>query len=78
MEQFELTDEQYDMIRSLLVTVPDDKLPQTPACAGSIDLMRYNYIDQKTNAIKERNQQKTIKNKYAYLVKMIKKDIAKG
>lgn len=78
LEQFELTDEQYDMIRSLLVTVPDDKLPQTPACAGSIDLMRYHYIDQKTNAIKERNQQKTIKNKYAYLVKMIKKDIAKG
>lgn len=76
LEQFDLTNEQYDMIRSLLVTVPDDKLPQTPACAGSIDLMRYHYIDQKSNTIKERNQQKTIKNKYAYLVKMIKKDIA--
>ena len=58
LEQFDLTNEQYDMIRSLLVTVPDDKLPQTPACAGSIDLIRYHYIDQKAKCNKRKESNK--------------------
>ena len=72
LEQFNLTQEQYDVIRSLLVTVPDSKLPESPACHGSMELRRYHYIDQK---VKEINSRDYIKKPYLYLVKIIKGDV---
>ena len=72
LEQFNLTQEQFDVIRSLLVTVPEHKLPESPACHGSMELRRYHYIDQK---VKEINSRDYIKKPYLYLVKIIKGDV---
>ena len=66
-----LTQEQYDVIGSLLVTIPDYKLPECPACPGALDLRRYHYLDQK---VKEINSRGNVKNPYSYLVKIMKND----
>lgn len=71
LESYHFTQDQYDMIRSLLITVPDRKLPESPACYGSIELRRYHYIDQK---VKDMQVRGNIKNPYAYLVKILKGD----
>lgn len=71
LEPYKLTQEQYDVIWSLLITIPDYKLPQSPACYGALELMRYHYIQQKVTEIKARGN---IKNPYNYLVKIMKGD----
>jgi len=71
LEPYKLTQEQYDVIWSLLITIPDERLPQSPACYGALELMRYHYIDQKVAEIKARGN---IKNPYNYLVKIMKGD----
>lgn len=75
LENFEFTQEQYDELFSVLVTIPESKLPQSSACYGSIELMRYHYIDQKAKGIIRRDKQKAIRSKFAYLLKLMKKDI---
>lgn len=70
----EFTKEQIDELQSIIVTIPDYKLPQSNADIGNIDLMRYHYIEQKIKEIIRRDTIKPIKNKYAYLLKMLKKD----
>lgn len=75
LENFEFTKEQYDELFSVLVTIPEVKLPQSSVCYGSVELMRYHYIDQKAKEIVRRDKQKAIKNKFAYLLKLMKKDI---
>lgn len=72
LEPYNLTPEQYDLIWSLLVTVPERKLPQSPACYGAIELMRYHYIDQKVKDISARGN---VKNPYNYLIKVIKSEV---
>lgn len=74
LAEFNLKPEQEEEIRSLLVTVPEDKLPQAAACYGNMDLMRYHYIDQKVKEITRRNAEKPIRSKFAYLKKMILQD----
>lgn len=71
LAEYKLTQEQYDVIWSLLITIPDYKLPQSPACYGALELMRYHYIQQKVAEIKARGN---IKNPYNYLVKIMKGD----
>lgn len=75
LENFKFTQEQYDELFSVLVTIPESKLPQSSACYGSIELMRYHYIDQKAKGIIRRDRQKAIRSKFAYLLKLMKKDI---
>lgn len=75
LEAFEFTQEQYDELFSVLITIPSDKLPQSQACHGSVDLMRYHYLDQKAKEILRRDKQKPIRSKFAYLLKLMKKDI---
>lgn len=70
LKEFNLTQEQYDVIWSLLVTIPDFKLPQSSACYGAIELMRYHYIDQKVRDMKTRK----VRSPYNYLVKIMKED----
>lgn len=72
---FEFSAEELEEIKSLLVTVPTNKLPQSPACRDNIDLMRYHYLEQKAKEIQTRNAKKRINSKFAYLVKMLKQDI---
>lgn len=75
LETFEFTQEQYDELFSVLITIPSDKLPQSQACQGSVELMRYHYLDQKAKEILRRDKQKSIRSKFAYLLKLMKKDI---
>lgn len=74
LEPLKLTKEQIEEINSILVTIPDSKLPQSSAAYGSKDLSRYHYIDQKIKEILRRDKQKPIKNKFSYFIKIIKKD----
>lgn len=74
LEDFNFTQEQYDELFSVLVTIPDFKLPQSSACYGSIDLMRYHYIDQKAKEIVRRDKEKPIRSKFSYLLKLMKQD----
>lgn len=75
LENFKFTKEQYDELFSVLITIPSDKLPQSQACYGSVELMRYHYLDQKAKEILRRDKQKPIRSKFAYLLKLMKKDI---
>lgn len=74
LEDFNFTQEQYDELFSVLITIPDFKLPQSSACYGSVELMRYHYIDQKAKEIKRRDTQKPIRSKFSYLLKLMKQD----
>lgn len=74
LEDFNFTQEQYDELFSVLITIPDSKLPQSSACYGSVELMRYHYIDQKAKEIKRRDTQKPIRSKFSYLLKLMKQD----
>lgn len=74
LEDFNFTQEQYDELFSVLVTIPDFKLPQSSACYGAIDLMRYHYIEQKAREIKRRDKEKPIRSKFSYLLKLMKQD----
>lgn len=74
VKDFNFSAEQLEEIRSILVTVPDQKLPEDPTCCDSVDLRRYHYMRIKAAEIKRRDSDKPIKNKFAYMTKMIKQD----
>ena len=76
LEIFNFSPEQYDELFALLITIPDSKLPEASACPGSIDLMRYHYLDQKAKEIIRRDKEKPIRSKFNYLIKIIKQDIS--
>jgi hypothetical protein len=76
-EDFNFTPEQYDELFSVLITIPDFKLPQSSACYGSVEHMRYHYLDQKAKEIKRRDKQKPIRSKFSYLLKLMKQDAQK-
>ena len=60
----------------VLVQVPENKLPHDPVTGGeSIDFRRYHYLSEKYKAMKRYNEQKPIKNKVNYFIKMIKQDV---
>lgn len=75
LKPLNLTIEELEEIDSVLMTVPINKMPNSPACEDSEDLMKYHYLDMKVKEINRRNASKRIDNKYAYLLKMIKQDI---
>lgn len=76
LENYNLSKEQINEIDSILVTIPESKLPQSGVCYGysTIEMKKYHYVKQKTTEIDRRNKKKEIKNKYAYFLKMIKQD----
>lgn len=76
LAEFGFSQEQLAELDSILVTIPDSKLPESSACYGSVELMRYHYIDQKVKEIKRRDLQKPIRSKFSYLLKLIKQDAA--
>lgn len=71
IDEFNFTKEQIAQLREVLFCIPKEKLPETPACYGAIELMRYHYM--KINAM-EINRRTNIKNKFAYLLKIMKQD----
>jgi hypothetical protein len=77
LQPLNCSQEQIAEIDSILVTIPVDKLPHSEASCDSVPIMQYHYLDQKVKEIMRRNAQKTIRNKHAYLIKLMKQD-AKG
>lgn len=71
IDEFCFTSEQITMLREILVCIPEDKLPQSTACYNAIDLRRYHYMRIKVSELKNRSN---VKNNFAYLLKMLKKD----
>lgn len=72
LEEFKFSQEQYDELFEVLVTVPEYKMPNM---MDNIEINRFHYIKQKVTTLKYRNSVNSIKNKYAYLLKMIRQDV---
>ena len=70
----EFTEVQLDEIQQILITVPDYKMSKNSAVYGDINLCRYHYIAQKYATLNTRHAEKPIKNRFAYFIKMLKKD----
>lgn len=71
IDEFGFTSEQIAELREVLICIPEYKMPQSIACYNAIELRRYHYMKIKTVEIKRRT---TIKNIFAYLLKMLKQD----
>lgn len=69
--QFGFTQPQYKELFDILVLIPEGLLP---AVEHSLDLKRYHYLEQKANELVRRDAEKPIRNKYAYLLKIVKND----
>lgn len=71
----EFSDAEREEIRQVLVTMPDNKLPEdTTSGTNSIDLRRYHYIAQKMALLNRIDEEKKVNNRYKYFIKMLKKD----
>lgn len=69
--EFGFTGEQITTLQEVLVCIPEHKMPQSVACYDAIDLRRYHYMRIKVAELKSRSN---IKNKFSYLLKMLKQD----
>lgn len=69
----EFTAEQLEEINQLLVTIPLYKLPKNTSI-DDINLDRYHYLAQKFATLNRKDSENTIKNRYSYLLKMLKQD----
>ena len=71
--QFGFTQPQYDELFAILVLIPEYLLPSP---TDSLDLRRYHYLDQKGKELIRRDAERPIRDKFAYLLKIIKNDAA--
>lgn len=75
----EFTKEQIEEIRTILRTIPTRKLPQdTSTGMDDLSFRRYHYITQQMATMNRCDSEKKIKNRFAYFVKMLKKDAEIG
>ena len=74
IEEFRFSQEQLEELRAILVIIPEDKLPKRSDCFDSIEIMQYHYLQIKAKEIKRRDSEKPIRNKFAYLLKLLKQD----
>lgn len=73
--KYKFNKEQIKEIREILVTIPHTTLPyDTITNSNSIEFRWYHYISQKIATMERIDSENKIKNKFSYLVKMIKKD----
>jgi hypothetical protein len=72
LDQYDFTAEQLELLKSVLVCVPSSKLPEDNATGmNDIDIRLCSYMQIK---VAELNQRSNIKNKFNYLLKMVKQD----
>lgn len=74
LDSYGLSHEQTEEVRSLLVTLPESKLPADPTGCGDLQFRWYHYLDRKRTQIDRIDREKPVKNKYRYLITVIKKD----
>lgn len=71
--KIEFNPDQIKLIRQYLICVPSEKMPKIDEFYNNIEFERYHYIAQKMAIM---NARTGIKNRFNYLVKLIKKDAA--
>lgn len=69
----EFTPEQLEEINQLLVTIPLRKLPKNTS-VDDINLDRYHYLAQKFATLNRKDSEGTVRNRFSYLITMLKKD----
>lgn len=77
LDEFHFSREQLDEIGSYLDIMPEHLLPESPACYNSIELRRYHYMQLKVADLKRRDKERPIRNFFAYLLAVLKKDVQK-
>lgn len=77
LDEFHFSREQLDEIDSYLAILPEHLLPESPACYDSLELRRYHYMQLKVADLKRRDQEKPIRNFFAYLLAVLKQDAQK-
>lgn len=70
----EFSKAQLEEIHQFLITVPISKMSPNAAIYGDLDLCRYHYIAQKYATLNTRDDKKPIRDRFAYFIKMLKKD----
>lgn len=70
-EEPEFSVEEIEVLLSVLCTVPEDKLPPND---DGLEFQRYTYLHQKYAAMCAYAAKKPIKNRFSYMLKMIKSD----
>jgi hypothetical protein len=74
----EFSHEEMEQIYAVLVTIPEEKLPSPDAMpvsgAGAIDFQRYHYLAEKYAAMKRADSKKPVKNRFSYMLKILKSD----
>lgn len=71
LSDWKLSAEKLDELSALLDAIPAYKLPEAPTAKQA----QYKYIALKVAEIKRRNQEKKINNRFAYLRKLMQKDM---
>lgn len=74
LDEYNLQKEQIDELKQVLMLIPKDSLPEAPSCPDNVDLMRYHYMMLKVKEIERRNAQKPIRNRFSYLLALLKQD----
>lgn len=72
IEKYNWSEKEIEEVRQNLYLVPEEELPPDISGAESIELRRHNLIAALMAEIERRNEHKTIKNKQAYLVAILK------
>lgn len=74
-DECEFSAEQIEEIRQVLVTMPDNKLPEdTVTNMGDITFRRYHYIAQQYAVLNRICTETKVNNRFKYFVKMLRKD----
>lgn len=76
LKVFNFPQEKLDELFSVLVTIPDFRLPQPLFSGFTIHHQRYHYMAQKAAEIIRRDSEKHIPHKFSYLLKLMKQDAA--
>lgn len=69
----EFTEAEMKQLSEVLVLIPSDNFAFY-AVNGDLDLQRYHYLAEKYAAIKRINEKKPIKNRFSYMLAILKKD----
>lgn len=75
VDEFNFSAEEILELSSLLYSVPSYAFPPNGVVPGDTDMDKHHYVLLKVLEIKRRDAKKPIKNKFAYLKKMIEKDV---
>ena len=69
----EFTEAEMKQLSEVLVLIPSDNF-SSYAVNGDLDLQRYHYLAEKYAAIRRINEKKPIKNRFSYMLAILKKD----